>query len=136
MEPEFRLMIVLGLQYVFSSLEFVHACVCVSGRENEILGPSGYWLSRNDGGDDGGEGGGWPTYFLLIMPHTPTLAWLPFTHMITHHRRRITAFFAYSYSASFALVFTLRILFYLLLPHLCLFLIALKGAFPFNMSWH
>lgn len=70
MEPEFRLMIVLGLQYIFSSLEFVRACVCVSGRENEILGPSGYWLSQNDGGGDGGEGGGWPTYFLLIMPHT------------------------------------------------------------------
>lgn len=98
-------MIVLGLQYIFSSLELVRACVRVSGRENEILGPSGYWLSRNDGVGDGGEGGGWPTYFLLIMPHTPTPAWLPFTHMITHHRRRITAFFAYSYPASFALVF-------------------------------
>lgn len=70
------------------------------------------------------------------MPHTPTLAWLPFTHTITHHRRRITAFFAYSYPASFALVFTLRLVFYLLLPHLRRSLIALKGAFPLNMSWH
>lgn len=103
MEPEFRLMIVLGLQYVFSSLEFVHACVCVSGRENEILAPSGYWLSGNDG-DDGGEGGGWPTYFHPIVPRTPTLAWLPFTHTITHHSKRTTDFFAYSYPTSFALV--------------------------------
>lgn len=96
-------MIVLGLQYVFSSLEFAHACVCVSGRENEILGAPGYWLSRNDG-DDGGEGGGWPTYFHLIVPRTPTLAWLPFTRRISLHSRRTTHFFASSYPASFRLL--------------------------------
>lgn len=62
MEPEFRLMIVLGLQSIFSSFECVHVhiCVRVSGARNGILRPSGYWLSWNDG-DDGREGGGWPT---------------------------------------------------------------------------
>lgn len=103
MEPEFRLMIVLGLQYVFSSLEFVRAGACVSGRGNVILGASGYWLSRNDGE----EGGGWPTYFLLAVPRTPTLAWLPLTHMIAHHRRGTAASFAYSSPTSFALAFSL-----------------------------
>lgn len=72
----------------------VRLCARVSGMRSGILRPSGYWLSWNDEGDDGGRGGGLSQLeFLFISPQTPTVAWLPRTHMIKHHDAGTDAFF-------------------------------------------
>lgn len=92
-------MMVLGVQYVFLIIRMcARAHLCVRARTG-ILRPSGYWLRCNDEGGDGGEGEGRVSHleFLLISPRTPTLAWLPFTHMIRRHDEGMDAFFAYSY---------------------------------------
>ncbi len=105
MEPEFRLMMVLGVQYIFLIIwvcACAHLCACVWHEEWDIkavwlLAELEWWWWWWRGVLFWGLGGSSHLEFLLISPHTPTLAWLPFTHMIKHHDAGMDVFFAYSY---------------------------------------